>query len=512
MKPLAVVLLATFCLQQGSKPRRIEVSADSRILLISTVIWLATDGEFYGKKAVDPAYAEAVRAHFAEHRDHPAVKRAGSILRRGFSFDAPIGWILHFTPPPELKPRASIPAEIVRRAPSPETLDEYAGELRDFYRVSDFAGFIKKQEEVHSGFMKRVKAVLDAEGCVKRLEAFYGEPRDSYTLTIAPLVGGHNYGPSVRADIYQIFNPSLYPDEEKLRRGVTDMVYHEFGHSFGNPLVDRAAERLEKSAALFEPLRDAMKRQAYSNWMTCMREHVVRACAARLLRGETGELKAGRQVAEDVGRGFHYLPPLYETLGEFEKNRNRYKKLADFAPRLFDEIDRIAKEGADEYLARQPFRGRINDAWQIAEKNGNLVFVLPSDSTVAEYARTIAGRFKSKPKVVTDKEALEMKAAESVFVLYGTPASNALFAKLAPKLPVQVEKGAVIVDGERFEGARRLIAAVPNPEKPAWPIVIYTATDDAIIPDINSIFHGPTGFVVGDDKRTVVGQGFLLVK
>ena len=509
-KSLAALLVAAVCLQEG-RPRRIEVTADSRILLISTVIWLATDGEFYGK-AVDPAYAEAVKAHFAGHRDHPAVKRAGSILRRGFAYDAPIGWILHFTPPPELKPRAAPPAEIVRRAPSPETLTEYAGELRDFFRDSDFAGFLKKQDEVHSALLQRVKAVLEAEECVRRLESFYGEPRDSYTLAVAPLVGGHNYGPSVGGDIYQIFNPSQYKDEESLRRGVTDLVYHEFGHSFANPVVDRATARLEKSAALFEPLRDAMKRQAYGNWMTCMREHVVRACAARLLRGEAGDLKAGRQVAEDVGGGFYYLPPLYAALEEFEKNRKRFRKLADFAPRLFDEIDRIAKEGADAYLARQPFRGRINDAWSIAEKHSNLVFVLPSDEKVADYARSIAERFKSKPKVVTGREALEMKTGNSVFVVYGTPTSNAFFARLAPKLPIRVEKDAVIVDGEKFEGVRRLIAAVPNPEKPAWPLVIYTATSDSIVQGINSIFHGPTGFVVGDERRAIISQGFCLIR
>jgi hypothetical protein len=507
---LGPALLAAL-LQQGTPARRIEVSADSRILLISTVIWLATDGDFYGKE-VDAGYSDAVRSHFADHRGHPAVKRAGAILRRGFAFDAPIGWILHFTPPPELKPRAAPPAEFVKRAPSPETLDEYAAELRDFCRASDFAGFLKKQEAAHAAFIERVRAVLDAEGCVRRLESFYGETRDSYSLTIAPLVGGHNYGPSVGREVYQIFNPTTYKDEASLRRGVTDMVYHEFGHSFGNPVVDAAAPRLEKSAALFEPLRDAMKRQAYGNWMTCMREHVVRACAARLLRGEAGDLKAGRQVAEDVGRGFHYLPPLYRALDEFEKNRAKFKKLADFGPRLFDEIDRIAKEGVESYLARQPFRGRINEAWSISEKHSNLVYVVPSAGSVADYARTILGRIKSKPKVVTDKEALEMKAGESVFVVYGTPASNAFLAKLAPRLPVQVAKEAVIVDGERFEGARRLIAAVPNPDNPGMPLVIYTATDDALIEDINSLYHGPTGFVVGDEKRAIIAQGFLLVR
>ena len=236
----------------------------------------------------------------------------------------------------------------------------------------------------------------------------------------------------------------------------------------------------------------------------------MRACAYRLLRGESGDLAGGRAVAEDYAKGFKYLPPLYDALEEYEKNRRKYRTLVDFGPRLLDEIDKIAKEGSESYLARQPFWGRINDAWSRTEPP---VFVLPAEGKVAEYARAVAesGKWKSKPKIVTDAEALEMKPGESVFVVYGTVASNKFLAKLAPRLPVRVEKGAVVVDGEKFAGDKlRLIVAAPHPDKPAIPMVIYTGTDDDVVVGINSVFHGPTGFVVADADRKIVGQGFLL--
>jgi len=326
-------------------------------------------------------------------------------------------------------------------------------------------------------------------------------------------VGPHNYGPRVGRHVFQVFNPASYKDDPALRRGVADMVYHEFGHSFTNPLVDAAEARLAKASDLFEPIREAMKRQAYGNWMTCMREHVVRAAAARLVRAELGDLEGGRQVADDYARGFRYLPPLYRALEEFEKNRGKFRRFADFAPRLFEEIDKIAREGAEAYWARQPFSGRLNDVWTYPDHEDKLVFVTPAEGKAADYAKTIAARFKTGPKVVTDREALEMDAGKHIFVVYGTPASNAFLAKHAAKLPVRIEKDAIVVDGEKFPGEKlRLIAAVPNPLNPRIPMVLYTATDDEIVPGINSIFHGPTGFVVGDDDRKVLKQGFLLIR
>ena len=504
--------LAAATLLQDAKPRRIEVTADARMLLVTTVISLATEGKFYGKP-VDEAYAEAVRTRFADHREHPAVKTAAGLVRRGFSYDAPVGWILHFSDPPELKQRHEPPDEIVKRAPTPAALDDFAAELRDFAKSADFAGFLESQKEAHAAFIKRVKDVLDAEGGVKRLEAFFGESRDSYTLIVAPLVGPHNYGPHVGRHVFQIFNPATHKDEAALKRGVADMVYHEFGHSFTNPLVDAAQGRLEKASALFEPVREAMKRQAYGNWMTCMREHVVRAAAARLVRGELGDLEGARQVAEDYAKGFRYLPPLYRALEEYEKNRGKFQRLADFAPRLFEEIDKIAREGAEAYWARQPFAGRLNDVWTFPDHADKIVFVTPTEGNVAVYARSVAERFKVKPQIVTDHEALRLDAKKHIFVVYGTPSSNLFFKKHADKLPVRVEKNAIVVDGEKFRGDRlRLIAAVPNPVNPRLPMVLYTATDDEIVPGINGIFHGPTGFVVGDDERKVIRQGFLLLR
>ncbi len=305
-----------------------------------------------------------------------------------------------------------------------------------------------------------------------------------------------------------VLNPAAYAGEEALRRGVADLVYHEFGHSFTNPIVDALAPRVEATAALFGPLRAEMARQAYVNWAICVREHFVRAAAARLIRGERGDVEGRAQVADDLSRGFRYLPPLYRALGDYEKDRAKYRRIGDFAPRLMEELEKIAREGAEAWWAGRPFAGRINDAWNAHKEK--LVFVVPREERTAEYARSIARRFKPEPRVVRDEEALALKPADHVFVVYGTAGNNALLAGLADRLPFKVEESGVTVDGAKVEGNRlRLIAAVPHPAESRLPLLVYTATSADLVHGINGVFHGPTGFLVAGADGKEIRKGFF---
>lgn len=496
MMELALVLLL-------SQDKTVEVAVDDRMLLVTTAIWFATDGSFYGKP-VDAAYVDAVRKHFAEQREHPAIRMAKDLTRTGFSYDAPISWILHYGDLPGLKEKVPPTEEQIRRTGSREKLNEFAQVLRDFAKDADFASFVRSQKEAHAAFVARVLKVLDAKGAVGRLESYFGETRDRYTLLIAPLIGSWNFGPSVNRDVFQVFNPAGYPDEASLRTGVSDMVYHEFGHSFVNPIVDAMKDRVDATAELFEPIRDQMRRQAYDNWLTVVREHFVRAAAARLVFLERDERAGGRQVADDLSRGFRYLVPLWKALDAFEKDRKRFPKFADFAPRMMEELEKITKEGSEAYWARQPFAGPINAVW--ANHKDKLVFVAPPED-----ARGIARKFEAR--IVTAEEALTMKLGEHVFIVYGTFTENAFLAKLAGCLPFKVEADAIAVDGERITGkGLRLIAAAPNPERPQLPIVIYTATKAELVSGINSVFHGPTAWIVADEQRKAVAKGHFRPK
>jgi len=79
--------------------------------------------------------------------------------------------------------------------------------------------------------------------------------------------------------------------------------------------------------------------------------------------------------------------------------------------------------------------------------------------------------------VKTDKALKPEDYAHATLFLYGTPAENAVLAKIAPKLPIRVEKGAVVVGARRYEGADVGAKYVfPNPLNPERYVVVTTGT------------------------------------
>jgi hypothetical protein len=124
------------------------------------------------------------------------------------------------------------------------------------------------------------------------------------------------------------------------------MVWHEFGHSFSNPVVSRHQEDWEPYAALFEPLREAMGRQAYRQWSSCVIEHVNRAHVARITRQALGDAAAEAVLGEEERHGFRYIRALYRRLEEYEAARDKYPSMDDFGVRLLSVFRELAEAAA----------------------------------------------------------------------------------------------------------------------------------------------------------------------
>jgi hypothetical protein len=76
-----------------------------------------------------------------------------------------------------------------------------------------------------------------------------------------------------------------------------------------------------------------------------------------------------------------------------------------------------------------------------------------------------------------------------------------------------VDASGITVAGKRFDGAGLvLIACRPNPRDPNLGVLLYTAARDDDLVEVNSVFHGPTDWVVArreGGRFTTVGQGEL---
>jgi hypothetical protein len=113
----------------------------------------------------------------------------------------------------------------------------------------------------------------------------------------------------------------------------------------------------------------------------------------------------------------------------------------------------------------------------------------------------IKDRFYKDNPLITDIEALNRDLSKNAVVIYGTTEGNLLLAKYIMELPVSIEQNKILAD-KIYEGKNlRFITAWPNPHNTKRGFLIYTAQRAEDIPGINSVFHGPTDYVIAEQLK-----------
>ena len=67
-----------------------------------------------------------------------------------------------------------------------------------------------------------------------------------------------------------------------------------------------------------------------------MRESLVRACVVRYMAATKGPEAAKKQIENEINRSFLWMQGLSDLLIQYEKNRDKYKTLDTFFPKIVD--------------------------------------------------------------------------------------------------------------------------------------------------------------------------------
>jgi hypothetical protein len=323
---------------------RLQIGVDPRIELLSVVVQLS-DRALCGKPLRnDSPYARRVAERFAPFRDHVAVTLFRELRDQGFGCDAPVNAVLYLSAPPELAASAPFSPYLTERAGGAERLEAFVAALRDFAVQSRFAEFFAAEAPAFEQQAADARRLSDGERNIELIEEYYGMRQAGYHIVLAPLIDGEGYGPRVpradrSCDIYSVVGGQSEPGGEPSFGSAEDfryLIWHEFSHSFVNPLGDQYREQLNQHARLYGPIAERMRRQAYGNWETAINEHVVRAVTTRLAYRELGTAAGDRAREYEQERGFAYLGGLLEKLEQYEQNRAVYPTFAEFYPQLVD--------------------------------------------------------------------------------------------------------------------------------------------------------------------------------
>lgn len=324
----------------SSTEAKLVIRIDPRVELLSVIQYLSSS-EGRRNSPLIFAYRREVDQYFKNFSNHIAVTTTDKLADNGFNYDAPIVFLLYHSNPPEFKRILPYSSYLIQRAGSEAVLTDYAAKISDFAKVADFQTFYNSHLSFYKQIETKIQNTIGDTNYIKILEDYYGEKKNNYTLIPAPLFYGVGYGPQIitekGTDIYNIFGASKsvndMPDFGS-KESILFYLMHEFSHAFVNPVTEKNAAEINRSSFLMEPIRDVMIRQGYTNWSTCVNEHLIRACNARFAFHQRGRSLETAFLQDEISKGFIFVGKLDTLLQKYEGNRIAYPTFSSFYPEI----------------------------------------------------------------------------------------------------------------------------------------------------------------------------------
>ena len=501
------------------KVGNITVSVDPRIELL-TAIQSQVAGYDRLITHYDFQYAKDVRDYFKPYQKEAAVKYHKKMGEKGFAYDAPPTVMMHYGSLPVLGKSLALDEELLARAGGQKKVDQFIEASTRFYEKSDFAKFYADHQEAYKEMVTKTAAYLKTNDPSKDLDQFFAMPRDGYHLVLSPMSKAGGYGPSIKnkaggVEIYGIIGPtnvsSDKPDFDE--NSIHDLIWHEFSHSYVNPLTAEHGEAVKQLEPLFKPIEKTMDNMAYGQWEYALNEHIIRAINVRFIAQYSGDAAAKEMLESEYNAGFRYIKPLYEAIMKYEANRGTYKSFDQFFPELLKVLEPFNNEKTLTEIANVDFAGPINNAFM---SDSPKLFVTgdpaknPRYEGTASYAKEIQERFFKDSKVIYFEDLKNVKIADYTLVCYGT-AEDLQKAFKTVELPYAFKEDTFVFGGKSYPSAKDLqfVTCLPNPENPKNGMIVYTAQRPEMIAGANDNNHGTKDYHLFQSGKEVVSGNYV---
>jgi hypothetical protein len=324
---------------------------DRRIELLSIVFRMAGNMEYNDE--IFKSYTSEIHKHFDKFSDHELIRFTREIRDKNWiGFDAVMKMAIYLDQPPALSPIVPFTADIPDRRWGQENANKFLRLLQQFYTDAKCDDFFNAHKDLYRLSEERYKNVYGAID-LKWFTTYYGtEPKGSFNIIPGLGNGGGNYGvkavlPDGKEAMYAIMQTSSI---DSTNIPVYDVSFnlptliHEFNHSYINDIQKKYEKDLKTSGLkLYGVVGDAMRGQAYTDWLSMLNEALIRASVVRYLIDHNSDITiAKKQLMSEYGRGFFWIKDLVDCLGVYEKNRDKYPTLESYMPLIISFYNGVA--------------------------------------------------------------------------------------------------------------------------------------------------------------------------
>ncbi|HHV37463.1 MAG TPA: DUF4932 domain-containing protein [Candidatus Cloacimonetes bacterium] len=463
----------------------LDITIDPRMELLAVLQYLS------GSEMTIPdsdGYAQSIDTWFADFKSHPVLSRLKSLEKHGYRYDLPVSSFLCFDGVPfdrETQSRIGYAKEMdeerLEKATQGGSLEEFYASVNDFVRISDFGGWFESQRPFLEKTVSETASVLASkDDMIRLLIDWYGYEHERYTLVISLLFDG-GYGISLmniqnKTHIYCVTMFYISDNPTDTLWNLAYMIFHEFSHSYVNPLVDEYFDMIKGRAELFELIKTKMTMLAYPDWWIAVVEHFVRASETRLMQLFLPPDAREASIQYYINQGFIYMDTVFEAVLEYEQARRETGiRYDEYFPRLMQKFASIKELSPDELHDLVGFKGPINFV-----RMHPIALIYPDPKRVKgvnEFIMPTVDYFVESwlATAYTDTQALELDLSSHNIYTYGAWGTNLWLNKHLAHVPFQILPDKIIANKEYLGTNLRLASCLPNPLNPQLGLAIYTA-------------------------------------
>lgn len=324
----------------------VNVLVDPRLELLSVIQLL---NEYFLITKYDQQYKQDAIKYFKEYQAHEAVKYFKALSDKGFKFSYPAESVLYLKHDFSVNNALQIPSRIIPKGLSKKDILRFYALLKQFAIDSNFIKFYKSQKGYYNNLVATTASMIIGISDVERLESFYGKSNESYNIVLVSLFHHGGFGPEVSSpkgkELFSLIGPSsssdnvaYFGDEERL----TELINHEFSHSFIKQTFTVNADRIKEYEHLYSPIAEDMEKQGYPNWEICLNEHIVRAVTVFISFQKNTRL-GNQNLSFQKGRKYIYIDYILEHFEKYQEKRNQFPTFESYFPEIlkgFDEVSR----------------------------------------------------------------------------------------------------------------------------------------------------------------------------
>lgn len=358
----------------SGKVNSINAIVDPRVELMSIIQYLAEDKNINN---TDYIYKQKVDEYFKNYQNHEVITFYKELNKKGFSYHVPPAFMLYLTQQLNKDNRRMdefYRTQVLTRIGGVENEEKFIKLLKDFSEKSKFSKFYTENNEFYKKIIEEYSRQNRVD-YVKFVEDFYGKEQNSYNSVLVTLYNG-NYGFWIKSknssyDIYNVMAPR--GSKENIPMFRNNVLFHEFSHSYINPLTDKYYDKVWLYEDLFNPVSSRMNKMAYGTWETTVNEHLVRAADIIMSEKAFGKMSTFARIQEEIANGFIYIEPIIKSLREYESNREKYKAFEEFYPKLIDSFSKYGK--ARIVKKEESYTGTIESMFT---NMGDITIIIPS--------------------------------------------------------------------------------------------------------------------------------------